>query len=96
MLRTGEHVEVLLAGPRVWNHWRETNPEKIPDLKNLQPTLNQRQMGPVNGGPVNLRTALLQDAFLRYATLSHADLKDANLTNADVAYARLDNANPPI
>lgn len=86
-------MDAFLAGPRAWNHWRETNPEIIPDLKNLRPTLNQRQMGSVSGGPVNLRAALLQDAFLRYATLSNADLKDANLTDADVAYARLDNAN---
>jgi hypothetical protein len=90
--RTGEHVELFLAGPRAWNHWREANPTLVPDLKNVRPTLSQRQMGSVNGGPVNLKAALLQDAFLRYATLSHADLTEANLVDADVAYARLDNA----
>ncbi len=92
MSRTGEHVEIFLAGPRAWNHWREVNSSQIPDLKNVRPTLNQRQMGAVNGGPVNLKGALLQDAFLRYATLSHADLTEAKLVDADVAYARLDNA----
>jgi len=90
--RTGEHVEIFLAGPRAWNHWRELNPSQIPDLKNVKPSLNQRQMGAVNGGPVNLKAALLQDAFLRYATLSHADLTEAKLVDADVAYARFDNA----
>jgi uncharacterized protein YjbI with pentapeptide repeats len=50
-------------------------------------------MGPINGGPINLRSACMQRAFLRFATLSGADLQAADMSGADLAYARLDGAN---
>ena len=79
--------------PKVWNAWRETNPDSFLDLTDANLTLGQRQLGPSSGGPINLRGANLAGAMLRYATLSGADLEDAILAGADLVHARLDDAN---
>ena len=50
-------------------------------------------MGPISGGPINLRSARLQDAGFRFATLSAADLEAADMSGADLVHARLDQAN---
>ncbi|MGH6825774.1 pentapeptide repeat-containing protein [Methyloceanibacter sp.] len=49
-------------------------------------------MGPMHGGPINLKAALLRDAELRFAILTTADLAAADLSGADLAHARLDHA----
>ncbi|MGA8434947.1 MAG: pentapeptide repeat-containing protein, partial [Methyloceanibacter sp.] len=54
---------------------------------------SERQLGPLDGGPINLRLALLRDAMLRFATLTTADLAAADLSGANLAHARLDKAN---
>lgn len=86
------HLEKLCEGPKVWNAWREANPNIVPDLSEIQLTLHQRQLGPSNGGPVDLHGANLERAVLRYATLSGADLEGARLVGADLTHARLDGA----
>ena len=86
-------LEKLCQGAKVWNTWRETNPDVIPDLTDANLTLSQRQFGPSSGGPINLRGANLSGVTLRYATLSGADLEDAILVGADLVHARLDGAN---
>ncbi len=88
-----DDLEKLCQGPRVWNAWREENPEIIPDLRNASFSLSQRQFGASNGGPINLADADLEGAELRHATLAGADLERANLTAADLVYSRLDGAN---
>ena len=87
------HAEILRGGPGVWNAWREENPSIVPNLSGITLKLSERQMGPINGGPINLRSAHLQGAFLRSATLSGADLEAADMSNADLTHARLDRAN---
>jgi curved DNA-binding protein CbpA len=86
------HLEKLCEGPKAWNAWREANPNVVPDLSEIQLTLHQRQFGPSNGGPIDLRAANLEHAVLRYATLSGADLEGARLVGADLTHARLDKA----
>jgi hypothetical protein len=86
------HLEKLCEGPIAWNAWREANPNIVPDLSGIQLTLHQRQLGPSNGGPVDLHGADLERAVLRYATLTGADLEGARLVGADLTHARLDNA----
>ena len=86
-------LEKLCQGAKVWNAWRESNPDTVPDLTDANLTLSQRQFGPSSGGPINLRGANLAGASLRYATLSGADLEDAILAGADLVHARLDRAN---
>jgi uncharacterized protein YjbI with pentapeptide repeats len=83
-----EHVEMLRRGPRSWNAWREQNPTTMPNLTGLRLSASERQMGVVNGGPINLASARMRRAYLRFATLSGANLAGANL-----AGARLDGAN---
>ncbi len=86
------HRQRLQEGARPWNEWRAANPDVIPDLRYLELSLGQRQFGPINGGPIDLRAALLFKADLRNATLIEADLRDAELVEAEFGGARLDNA----
>jgi Pentapeptide repeats (8 copies) len=93
VLADSEHVEVLRRGPRSWNDWRRQNPTTVPNLIRLSLSAAERQMGTVNGGPVNLASARLRGASLRFATLSGANLAGADLSGADLTDARLDGAN---
>jgi hypothetical protein len=86
------HFEIFRRGPKAWNAWREQNPTTIPQLAGIALKLSERQMGPANGGPINLKAARLQDAFLRFATLSAGNLEAADLSGADLVHARFDNA----
>jgi hypothetical protein len=52
-----EHTEILRRGPRAWNAWRQDNPSHIPNLDDAALSLSERQLGPINGGPINLRSA---------------------------------------
>jgi hypothetical protein len=88
-----KHVEILRRGPRAWNVWRQDNPSHIPNLDDAALSLSERQLGPINGGPINLRSASMQRAFFRSANLSTGDLEAADLSGANLAYARLDGAN---
>src|SRR5262249_14466611 len=68
------------------------SPNIVPDLAEIKLSLHQRQLGPSNGGPVDLHGADLEQASLPYATLSGADLEGARLIGADLTHARLDGA----
>lgn len=86
------HLEKLCQGPKAWNAWRNENPHIVPDLSAVSLALAERQLGPANGGPINLRAANLEGANLRFATLTEADLEGARLNGADLLHARLDRA----
>jgi hypothetical protein len=86
-------VDILRQGPQAWNEWRKQNPSQRPLLAHLALSLSERQWGPVHGGPINLRSAILPDASLRFASLLDADLQAADLTRADLVHARLNRAN---
>ena len=88
-----EHVEVLRRGPRLWNAWRRQHPSVIPNLTRISLSVSERQMGSINGGPINLAGARLRRASLRFATLSGANFEGADLSGADLTDARLDGAN---
>jgi hypothetical protein len=91
-LADSEHVEVLRRGPRSWNDWLRQNGTTVPNLiRSLSAA--ERQMGVMNGGPVNLASVRLRSASLRFATLSGANLAGADLSGADLTDARLDGAN---
>ena len=87
------HLDKLCEGPKAWNAWREDNPHVVPDLTEIKLTLNQRQLGPATGGPIDLHSADLEHASLPYATLTRADLEGARLVGVDLTHARLDGAN---
>ena len=86
------HVGILRNGPNAWNAWRQKNPTAIPNLAGVALEASERQLGPMHGGPINLKAALLRNAELRFATLTTADLAAADLSGADLAHARLDHA----
>ena len=88
-----DHFQILRHGPKVWNTWREQNPSQVPNLDDVALSLSERQLGPINGGPVNLRAACMRRAFLRSAALSGAELEAADMSGTDLTYARLDGAN---
>jgi hypothetical protein len=92
ILANPDHLEKLSKGPVVWNVWRKENPHIIPDLSHVTLSLDQRQLGPSKGGPIDLRGANLEGATLRFATLTGADLEGAKLTGVDLMHARLDHA----
>ena len=88
-----EHVEMLRRGPRSWNAWREQNPTTLPNLTGLRLSASERQMGVMNGGPINLASARMRRAYLRFATLSGANLAGANLLEArNLTQIQLDDA----
>ena len=87
------HIEILRHGPKVWNAWRDQNPSQNPNLDHAALSLSERQLGPINGGPINLRSASMRRALLRFAGLSRANLEAADLSEAELVYARLDGAN---
>src|SRR4029077_7653702 len=65
-----DHVDVLRRGPRAWNAWRRQHPSIVPNLPRVFWSVSERQMVPMNGGPINLSSARLRRASLRFATLS--------------------------
>jgi uncharacterized protein YjbI with pentapeptide repeats/lipoprotein-anchoring transpeptidase ErfK/SrfK len=86
------HVGILRSGPNAWNAWRQRNPTAVPNLAGIALAASERQLGPMHGGPINLKAALLRDAELRFAVLTTAELAAADLSGADLAHARLDHA----
>jgi uncharacterized protein YjbI with pentapeptide repeats len=77
----------------VWNAWRRQHPSIVPNLTRISLSVSERQMGAMNGGPINLALARLRRASLRFATLSGANLDGADLSGADLTDARLDGSN---
>ncbi|MGV1013821.1 MAG: pentapeptide repeat-containing protein [Methyloceanibacter sp.] len=90
--RPRNHAEILRLGPAAWNAWRNKNGSIRPDLNGLTLTPGERQMGPKQGGPINLRRALLRGAALRSARLPGADIEGADLSGADLCHGRLNQA----
>ena len=86
-------AEIFRSGPKAWNAWRENNPSEIPDLTGIKLALNERQMGPAQGGPINLKSVCFRDSFLRFATLTGAQLENADMGAADLVHARFQFAN---
>jgi hypothetical protein len=88
-----EHIKRLTESTVAWNVWRAANPSAIPDLRYMRLGPRQKQFGPISGGPINLRGALLFKADLSEASLIEADLREAELIEANLSDARLNNAN---
>lgn len=83
----------MQRGPRSWNQWRAQNPSLTPNLTGIALSVAERQMGPINGGPMNFAFTRLRHASLRFAALTGANLEMADLSDADLSDARLDGAN---
>jgi outer membrane protein assembly factor BamD (BamD/ComL family) len=86
------HVAKLREGVRAWNAWRAQSPDTAPDLSDLDLPVGLLQLGPAQGGPIDLSRADLRRAALGQATLIAADLRGAMLAGADLSQARLASA----
>lgn len=80
------HASVLRQGVKVWNQWREANP-------NVQPYLIKADFRGAKLRGVNLKGANLQNSQLRKTDLREADLSNTNLSNSDLRDANLRDAN---
>jgi uncharacterized protein YjbI with pentapeptide repeats len=90
-----ECVERLLSGWRVWNSWRDANPDAGIDLSNTDLTQVDLQLVNLHGANLrgaNLRKADLGKKYLSETDLAYADLREANLNEADLSFASLRNA----
>src|SRR5262245_13953600 len=96
-----EHIALLNQGPAVWNVWRRTHRQHVPDLSkaNLAGLDLRRvnfRLADLGGGQLSgadLRGADLRGAFLGGVVLSRANLEGACLKSATLIEAKLDGAN---
>jgi uncharacterized protein YjbI with pentapeptide repeats len=90
-----EHLKILKQGVKVWNRWREQNPEVRPDLSGSilrNSYLEQILFESANLRGADLRRANLIKAVLDGATLSESKLQDANLVGSGLQNAKLNSA----
>lgn len=101
-----EHLDLLTAGIRVWNRWRQQNAHIRPNLRaadlkgvdlagfNLRQTyLSGADLSRAYLFEANLRETNLQGANLSHCCLIGADLTQAYLANANLYHAYLSQAN---
>jgi len=83
------HLAKFREGALAWNAWRAEYPGITPDLREIVPSLGEKQLGPAHGGPIDLTDALLNRANLHSATLMEARLFNADLRESNLAMALL-------
>lgn len=101
-----EHLDLLTAGIRVWNRWRQQNAHIRPNLRaadlkgvdlagfNLQQTyLSGADLSRAYLFEANLNETNLQGANLSHCCLIGADLTQAYLADANLYHAYLSQAN---
>jgi len=87
-----EELKILKQGVKVWNKWREENPNVIPDLREaklLSCKLTGANLSQILLSGANLYNANLEGADLSYSDLRKISLRAANLTAADLTGADL-------
>jgi uncharacterized protein YjbI with pentapeptide repeats len=87
-----EHLKILEKGVRVWNRWRKANPEKKPDLSNVnfkEAITTGADLRNANFSKADLSESILRETLLCYANLSEAILSGADLSETDLSNARL-------
>jgi hypothetical protein len=70
----------------------QKNPNIVPDLTGLVLELDERQLEPADGAPIDLHAASLERVVFRFVILSGANLEGANLLGGDLAHSHLDGA----
>ena len=78
-----KQLEILKQGFRVWNEWRDDNPDVVIDLSGAD--LGDADLGSPGffDGDLTSNCANLSHANLSRAVLRNANLSDANLRNAN-------------
>jgi len=91
-----EHLKILKQGAKVWNRWREDNPEIIPDISETE--LKDLNLEGANLVSTNLTKALITEcifnnAVFNDAVLYHATFLNVQLVEADLRWSELDYTN---
>lgn len=81
------HLEVLRNGVRVWNQWRENNPQILPDLSHASIGNREENFTGINFSYCNLDYADLADFDLRESNFYKASLEQAELCDSNLSYA---------
>ena len=87
-----EQLDIVGQGVSVWNDWRESNPDVVPDLSEanlVKADLRGVDLGRANLERANLTRAVLDDANLEGANLHAARLLEAQLLRANLIGANL-------
>ena len=83
------HLAILELGTKVWNEWREENPDVRPDLSGA--TLIKADLHRSNLRSTSLNRATLNGADLNWADLNESDLNRATLRGTILHHANLYN-----
>jgi hypothetical protein len=86
-----EQLEILKKGVRVWNKWREENPNVKIDLAGA--ILHKAELKAVSFYLAELSGAELIEANLINADLGGGNFTNANLSGADIRWANISEAN---
>ena len=87
-----EHTKILKSDTDVWNRWRRSNSEIIPDLNGANLSglnLWRCDLQRARLYKSNLKNVDLSVANLKWASMSRANLTEANLFDADLSNAVL-------
>lgn len=77
-----EHLKILKQGVKVWNRWREDNPE-------IKPDLSRTTFEFLNLEGVNLKYVNLSGTWISGCNLSNADLNNVEMERATLSDFRL-------
>lgn len=96
-----EHLKILRQGVKVWNEWRSSHPDQVPDLSDAK--LDDLGLAAANLAGCKMIGAWLVGVRMQDADLSAADLSGAvmssawlwgaNLSGTNLRETRLDGAN---
>jgi len=86
-----EHLNILFQGVKIWNNWRKSNKDLIPDLTNVN--LNKKSLKFIDFRGVNLEKANFQEADLEGADFRDANLKEAIFKNTILDWSGFRDAN---
>src|SRR5215208_4586282 len=85
-----EYLNILMQGVKIWNQWRDENPDIRPDFRGQY--LSRLNIRLVNFSGTDLTNANLREAILMGADLTSAILTGANLTGMIFTGANLTGA----
>ncbi|MHC5863033.1 pentapeptide repeat-containing protein [Nostoc sp.] len=86
-----EHLAILKEGVEIWNEWRQSNLNIIPDLS--QANLSRIELVKINFQQCYLQGCNFDQTNLTYANLSNANLINANLCQTSINNSNVSNAN---
>lgn len=87
-----KHVKILKQGVKVWNRWRQNNPEIMPDLSRIELSdlrLEGANLVDIDLAQTQLSHCDLSNAFVRGLTMVSATFDSVKLVETDLSTCRL-------